>query len=151
MYFDIREILRVENELFHPENRSDRLDVRHCYAYWTQEMTNFMSNQNYCISKHFYFVSKLYQRDTSLYLRHEETNGNIYSWSTNEKGFCVRDKTITPQQKEIIIDSTTAEFWREEWTKYVNENNICSLDHGTDFRKFSHHFNTGYYKCNFPK
>ena len=75
MYFNIKEILKIEKECRHPTNR--HLDSRDHFDLRTGKVLSFSSFQKFYIQDHFDVVHSLNLRDIQVYKRHEEISGEF--------------------------------------------------------------------------
>ena len=122
MYFNIRELLRIEKEGLNRIHR--QVDIRDYWEVRTGKVIAFTSFQNFYIQEQFNCIYDLNQRDCIEYTNHEEINGNIYDFDH------ITDNP-EPERKQRKGDSITEEHTKREllrgWSEFVLENNILSI------------------------
>ena len=132
MFFNIREILKIEKECHHPTNR--HLDSRDHFDLRTGTVISFTSFQKFYIQEHFDVVHSLNKRDIEKYKKHEEIAGFI-KYDLNR----IR-VPVGPPDRNKIYEHPTDQIWLEQWQEHCHANKYCSLACGHNFRKFVHEF-----------
>ena len=144
MYFDIQAILKLEKECRHPSNR--HLDSRDYFDLRTAKVLSFTSFQKLFIQEQFNVVHSLNLRDSEVYKRHEELNGN---WRSRFDNFGDRlpsdPETWGPPDRNLIEEDPTKSIWIEAWQEFCHKHRICSIDCGHSFRNFVHDFQVNRY------
>ena len=139
MYFNIKEILKIEKECHHPTNR--HLDSRDHFDLRTGTVLSFSSFQKFYIQDHFDVVHSLNLRDIQVYKRHEEISGEFRIKYDN-----IGDKYPSgpddwgPPDRNKITEHPIDKIWLEGWQEHCHANKFCSLACGHNFRKFVHEF-----------
>ena len=132
MYFDIREILKIEKECHHPTNK--HLDSRDHFDLRTGKVISFTSFQKYFIQEYFDVVHSLNEKDYEKYRSHEEIAG----WTRYDNdGVKV---PAGPPDRNRITSHPTDQNWLEAWEEHCHEKKYCSLACGDIFRKFVHEY-----------
>ena len=132
MFFNIREILKIEKECHHPTNR--HFDSRDHFDLRTGTVISFTSFQKYYIQEYFDVVYSLNDRDYEKYRCHEEIAG----WTRYDaNGTTV---SVGSPERNRITSHPTNQIWLEQWQEHCHENKYCSLACGHNFRKFVHEF-----------
>ena len=142
MYFDLRELLRLEKEGLDKIHR--QVDIRDYFELRSGKVIAFTSFQKFYIQEHFNTIYDLNQRDKIEYINHEEINGNIYDFGNPEP-------VGAPRKCDYIEDEHTKREWLSGWTKFSLENKVLSISSGHDFRKFVHTFEVTRYGYVIPE
>ena len=142
MYFNIRELLRIEKEGLNRIHR--QVNIRDYFEVRTGKVIAFTSFQNFYIQEHFNIIYDLNHRDRIEYFNHEEINGNIYDFGNPN-----------PESKARKCDSITEEHteleWLRGWTEFAIEKKILTISSGLNFRKFVHTFEVHRYGYVIPE
>lgn len=142
MYFNIRDLLRIEKETRNPIH--NQVDIRDYYEAWSGKVIAFTSYQKYYIQEHFNIVFDLNQRDRVEYTNHNEINGNLHDFDGGNPG-------NRPKRIDKILDKYTCSEWLLGWTEVVNKHKVLSISSKQHFRKFVHNFEVHKYGYIIPE
>ena len=142
MYFDLREILKIEKEGINKAHK--QVDIRDYFELRSGKVIGFTSFQKFYIQEHFNIIFDLNQRDTDEYVKHKEINGNIFDFEN-------LDPIGAPRKCDFIEEELTKREWIEGWTAFSLENKVLSISSGPAFRKFVHTFEVTRYGYVIPE
>ena len=142
MYFDLRELLKLEKEGLDKIHK--QVDIRDYFELRSGKVIAFTSFQKFYIQEHFNTIFDLNQRDKIEYINHKEINGNIYDFENPEP-------VGAPRKCDFIEDEQTKREWLSGWTTFSLEHKVLSISSGHDFRKFVHTFEVTRYGYVIPE